>query len=261
MFDFTELSKRSLGQNWNKFNPDQQKEFIKLYKSLLEDTYADKITSYTDEKLVFGKEISLSEKTVEVQTTVVTKTSEVPINYRVIEENGHWKVYDVVIEGVSLISNYRTQFREILASKTPEALLETLRKKVGKGQVRPMNHWERRNPMNPIRLTLLLLLLFWLTPCAPLPSPSSPGLDPSPIQEEEKTPDRRSWIRFRTRNLYLLLHNKKEQRKRRLRKEDPTDKRASTPKRKKKRCKKYLILFAHSITPCSNSMISSTSGS
>ena len=66
MFDFTELSKRSLGQNWNKFNPDQQKEFIKLYKSLLEETYADKITSYTDEKLVFGKEISLSEKTVEV---------------------------------------------------------------------------------------------------------------------------------------------------------------------------------------------------
>ena len=62
MFDFTELSKRSLGQNWNKMNPDQQKEFIRLFKSLLEDTYADKITSYTDEKLVFGKEIPLSEK-------------------------------------------------------------------------------------------------------------------------------------------------------------------------------------------------------
>jgi phospholipid transport system substrate-binding protein len=134
MFDFTELSKRSLGQNWNKMTPDQQKEFINLYRLLLEETYADKITSYTDEKLVFGKEITLSEKTVEVQTTVVTKTSEVPINYRVIEEKGHWRVYDVVIEGVSLISNYRSQFREILANKTPEALLETLRKKVGKAQ-------------------------------------------------------------------------------------------------------------------------------
>ena len=132
MFDFTELSKRSLGQNWNKMNADQQKEFVRLFKSLLEDTYADKITAYTDEKLVFGKETSLSEKTVEVQTSVVAKTSTVQINYRVIEENGHWKVYDVVIEGVSLITNYRTQFREILASKTPEALLETLRKKVGK---------------------------------------------------------------------------------------------------------------------------------
>jgi phospholipid transport system substrate-binding protein len=134
MFDFTELSRRSLGQNWNNFGPDQQKELIKLYKSLLKDVYADKITSYTDEKVIFKREITLSEKTVEVETTIVTKTSEVPINYRVIEKEGQWKVYDVVIEGVSLVSNYRAQFREILANQTPEALLETLRKKVGKGQ-------------------------------------------------------------------------------------------------------------------------------
>jgi phospholipid transport system substrate-binding protein len=136
MFDYTELSKRSLGQNWNKLNPDQQKEFIRLFKSLLEDTYAEKVISYTDERVIFKKEISLSEKTVEVQTTVVTKTSEVPIDYRVIEKHGEWKVYDVVIEGVSLISNYRSQFREILANKPPETLLETLRKKVGKGLTR-----------------------------------------------------------------------------------------------------------------------------
>jgi phospholipid transport system substrate-binding protein len=134
MFDFTELSKRSLAQSWNKFNPDQQKEFIKLYKSLLEETYSDKVSSYTDEKIVIKRDVNLSEKTVEVQTTVITKTSEVPIDYRLIEKKGNWKVYDVVIEGVSLVSNYRTQFREILASKTPEALLEVLRKKVGKGQ-------------------------------------------------------------------------------------------------------------------------------
>ena len=134
MFDFTELSKRSLAQNWDKFNPDQQKEFIRLYKSLLEETYSEKVASYTDEKIVIKKDVNLSEKTVEVQTTVITKTSEVPIYYRLIEKNGDWKVYDVVIEGVSLVSNYRTQFREILASKTPEALLEVLRNKVGKGQ-------------------------------------------------------------------------------------------------------------------------------
>lgn len=132
IFDFTELSRRSLGQNWNKFSPDQQKEFTKLYKSLLEEAYADKITSYTDERVIFKREITLSEKTVEVETTIVTKTSEVPINYRVIEKEGQWKVYDVVIEGVSLVSNYRTQFREILANKTPEDLLETLRKKVAR---------------------------------------------------------------------------------------------------------------------------------
>jgi len=132
MFDFTELSKRTLGQNWNKFNPGQQEEFIKLYESLLEDAYADKIMAYTDEKIVFGKEVSLTEKTVEVQSTVQRKSGEVPIYYRVIMKDGSWRVYDVVIEGVNLINNYRSQFREILANKPPESLLETLRKKVGK---------------------------------------------------------------------------------------------------------------------------------
>ncbi len=134
VFDFTELSKRCLGQNWKRFNPSQQEEFIKLFKSTLETIYAEKIASYTDEKVLFKEEIPLSEKTVEVQTTIVTKTSEIPINYRLIEEKGRWKVYDVVIEGVSLVNNYRTQFREILANKTPEALLDILRKKAGRAQ-------------------------------------------------------------------------------------------------------------------------------
>lgn len=132
MFDFTELSKRTLAQNWSKFNPEQQKEFIELYTSLLEDTYANKIMAYTDEKIAFSKEVALTEKTVEVRSTVLRKTGDIPIYYRVIMKDGSWRVYDVVIEGVSLINNYRSQFREILANKPPESLLETLRKKVGK---------------------------------------------------------------------------------------------------------------------------------
>jgi len=132
MFDYNELSRRTLAQNWNKFNPEQQKEFIELYKSILEDAYVDKIISYTDEKVTYNKENPLSEKTVEVQTTIVTKKADIPIYYRVIQKEGAWRVYDVVIEGVSLISNYRTQFKEILANKSPDALLDTLRKKVGK---------------------------------------------------------------------------------------------------------------------------------
>lgn len=131
-FDYTELSKRTLGQNWNKLNAQQQQEFIGLYKQILEDAYADKIVTYTDEKVNFGKETQLTEKTFEVQTTILTKKADIPINYRVIQKGNEWKVYDVVIEGVSLISNYRTQFREILSNKTPDSLLETLRKKVGK---------------------------------------------------------------------------------------------------------------------------------
>jgi phospholipid transport system substrate-binding protein len=132
MFDFTELSKRTLAVNWSKFTPEQQKEFISLYKDLLADTYADKIVAYTDEKIVFTKEVPLTEKTIEVQSTVIRKTQEVPIYYRVIKENGSWLVYDVVIEGVSLVNNYRTQFREILSNKPPTSLIETLKKKVGR---------------------------------------------------------------------------------------------------------------------------------
>ena len=132
MFDFTELSKRTLARNWGKLNPDQQKEFVELYQSVLEDAYADKILSYKDEKIGFSKEVSLSENTVEVRSTIIRKNMEIPIYYRAIQKDGGWKVYDVVIEGVSLISNYRSQFKEILANKPPESLLETLRKKVGK---------------------------------------------------------------------------------------------------------------------------------
>jgi phospholipid transport system substrate-binding protein len=132
MFDYLELSRRTLGQDWKKLNASQQKEFIDLYKSLLEDAYADKIVNYSDEKVLFSKENALSEKTTEVQTTIITKKADIPIHYRVILKEGEWKVYDVVIEGVSLISNYRNQFREILTNKSPEHLLDTLRKKVGK---------------------------------------------------------------------------------------------------------------------------------
>ena len=132
MFDFTELSKRTLAQNWSKFDSGQQKEFIKLYKSLLSDSYADKILAYTNEKIVFSKEVPLTDKTVEVRSTVTGKTAETQINYRVLLKADGWRVYDVVIEGVSLINNYRSQFRDILLNKPPESVLETLRGKVGK---------------------------------------------------------------------------------------------------------------------------------
>jgi phospholipid transport system substrate-binding protein len=132
LFDFVELSKRTLGVNWNKFNPAQRQEFVELFKGILKDAYVDRITSYTNEQVDFTKEVPLSENTVEVQSDVVAQSGQVPIYYRVIKRDDGWKVYDVVIEGVSLISNYRSQFREILANNPPEKVLETLRKKTGK---------------------------------------------------------------------------------------------------------------------------------
>jgi phospholipid transport system substrate-binding protein len=80
----------------------------------------------------FAKRVPLTDTTVEVQSAVLTSSDQIPINYRVVKKDNEWRVYDVVIEGVSLISNYRTQSREILANNPPQVLIDTLRKKVGK---------------------------------------------------------------------------------------------------------------------------------
>ena len=133
MFDGVELSMRTMGGNWKKLNPAQQKEFTLLYRQILEKAYIDKILSYTDEKIIFPKESMLSNNQAEVQTKIVTSSKEIPISYNVILKGGTWKVYDVVIENVSLVRNYRSQFNSILEKNTPDQLLEILRKKV-KGQ-------------------------------------------------------------------------------------------------------------------------------
>ena len=133
MFDDVELSKRTLARNWNSLNVAQRKEFVLLFRQVLEKAYIDKILAYTDEKIVFERETMVSGTQAEVQTKIVTSSKEIPISYRVLLKDGAWKVYDVVIENVSLVLNYRTQFNDILAKNTPEQLLEILRKKV-KGQ-------------------------------------------------------------------------------------------------------------------------------
>jgi phospholipid transport system substrate-binding protein len=130
MFDGVELSMRTMGANWAKLNPAQQKEFVQLYRQILEKAYINKILAYTSEKIVFPKEIMLSNSQAEVQTKVITSSSEIPISYKVILKGGAWKVYDVVVENVSLVQNYRSQFNSILAKNTPDQLIDILRKKV-----------------------------------------------------------------------------------------------------------------------------------
>jgi phospholipid transport system substrate-binding protein len=133
VFDYTELSRRTLGRNWKKMNDAQQKEFVELFRKLLQDVYADRLLAYSDEKVVFGKEKELKKGRVEVQSNIVLADGrKVPIFYRVTNKSGEWKAYDLVIEGVSMVKNYRTQFKDILSKNPPEKLLEILRKKVNK---------------------------------------------------------------------------------------------------------------------------------
>ncbi len=134
IFDFEELSKRTLGREWKKMNDAQQKEFIQLFRELLQGVYADRLLAYSDQKVIFDKEDILKKGTAEVQSYLQTSDGKkIPLFYRLTDKSGSWKVYDVIIEGVSMVKNYRTQFREILAKDSPDKLLEILRNKVGKG--------------------------------------------------------------------------------------------------------------------------------
>ncbi len=130
VFDYQELSKRTLGRDWKKFTPEQQTEFIDLFSRVLENVYADRILAYTHEQIDFGKETELKKGRVEVESYIITlDNKKVPLFYRMTQKGDQWRVYDVVIEGVSMIKNYRGQFRDILSKKKPEDLLQTLRKK------------------------------------------------------------------------------------------------------------------------------------
>jgi phospholipid transport system substrate-binding protein len=129
-FDYQVLSRLTLGRHWRKLSPEQQNEFVGLYRSLLEKVYMDRILAYSNEKVEYVREVSLSESKSEVQTLIIAANKEIPIDYRLYNRDGTWKVYDVVIEGVSMVSNYRSQFESILQEKTPEDMLEVLRGKV-----------------------------------------------------------------------------------------------------------------------------------
>ena len=100
-----------------------------LFRALLEQVYMDRILAYSDEKVEFTKETTLSKKKAEVRSKIITNTAEIPIYYRMVYRGDDWKTYDIVIEGVSLVKNYRSQFNELMNQKAPEDLLAHLRKK------------------------------------------------------------------------------------------------------------------------------------
>jgi phospholipid transport system substrate-binding protein len=133
VFDFKELSRRTLGREWKKMKTEQQKEFVQLFRKLLQGVYADRLLAYSDQKIIFDKETMLKKGRAEVQSYLQTSDGKkIPLFYRLTDKSGSWKVYDVIIEGVSMVKNYRTQFRQILAKDSHEKLLEILRNKVNK---------------------------------------------------------------------------------------------------------------------------------
>lgn len=129
-FNFTEMSRRSLGANWNEITPDEQKDFTAVFSELLARTYLSKIETVKPGMVKVESE-SVEMMRATVKTVVISKGDTFPIEYRLAFTDGRWQVYDVVIENIGLIGNYRNEFSGIIRKEKFSGLMERLRKKVG----------------------------------------------------------------------------------------------------------------------------------
>ena len=129
IFDFSETAKRSLARHWPPRTPAERAEFVQLFADLLERSYISKIEVYGGEKIQFiGESIDGDRAT--VRTRITTREgSDIPIDYRMLPRGSRWLVYDVVIEGVSLIANYRAQFNKIITTSSYKELVKKMRTK------------------------------------------------------------------------------------------------------------------------------------
>ena len=131
IFNWEEMAKRSLGIHWKARTPEEKKEFVKLFSDLLDRTYMGKIEKYSGEKIAYANE-TIDGKYALLESKIFTKNdTEVAVNYWLINKDGTWWVYDVSVEGVSLIKNYRTQFNEILARSSYPELVKKIKSKEG----------------------------------------------------------------------------------------------------------------------------------
>jgi phospholipid transport system substrate-binding protein len=131
LFDFNEMSERSLGGAWTQASPAERQEFIRLFSTLIATAYMGKIEQYAGEPITYvGEKIDGDDAS--VQSRVVTpKGSEVVIEYRLYRADGRWTVYDIYVEGISLVGSYKAQFNRIIQRGSFAELLKQLRLKVG----------------------------------------------------------------------------------------------------------------------------------
>ena len=128
LFDFDEISRRALSRHWTARTPEEQAEFTRLFTDLLERAYIGRIESYSGEKIVYGSE-AVDGPFATVRSRVLTRrNTETPLEYRLHLKDGRWKVYDILIDNVSFVSTYRSEFSRILQKESYAALLERIRK-------------------------------------------------------------------------------------------------------------------------------------
>lgn len=131
LFDYEEMARRSLGPHWRRRSPQEQKEFVKLFRDFLEKIYSDRVDLYAGEKVVYGRE-TVEDDYAQVETTFVNpKGEEFSVVYRLRRNSGKWKVYDAVVENISIVNNYRSQFDRVISKSSFEELIRLLKEKAG----------------------------------------------------------------------------------------------------------------------------------
>lgn len=128
-FDFRAMSQRTLATNWKKTSDEEKKQFTALFSQLIESSYVGKIEAYTNEKVEYPGEKVKGKKAV-VETLILTSSADIPVNYKLYQKGDQWLVYDVIIEGVSLISNYRSSYQEIMKDEGFDGLLNKMQAKI-----------------------------------------------------------------------------------------------------------------------------------
>ena len=131
-FDLEEVSRRALARNWKSFSPEQQKDFVAVFSKMLGNIYVDRIqTGFSDQKVEFDSEILHDAKPLAiVKTFIVSDQNKIPVDYSLKKKDDHWLVYDVKVEGVSLISNYRSSYQEIVKRDGFDGLLAQMEEKI-----------------------------------------------------------------------------------------------------------------------------------
>ena len=131
LFDYEEMARRSLGPHWRRRSPQEQQEFVKLFRDYLEKTHSDKVDLYAGDKVIYGRE-TVEDDYAQVETTFVnTKGEEFSVVYRLRRVGGKWKVYDAVVENISIVNNYRSQFDRVISKSSFEELMRLLKEKAG----------------------------------------------------------------------------------------------------------------------------------
>jgi phospholipid transport system substrate-binding protein len=128
-FDFRAMSQRTLATNWKKASSEEQRQFVALFAELIQNTYIGRVEAYTNETVNYPGEKITDDRAV-VDTLIVTSSTEIPVTYKLYLKDGQWLVYDVNIEGVSLISNFRTSYQEIVKREGFTGLLTRMEEKV-----------------------------------------------------------------------------------------------------------------------------------